>query len=146
MQSLQAISGRFVVRFRRTQSQIKCNVQARTSLLQSGPGHTNTKALYPFIFLKRNTRSTCRISASSSDDSETVLVDIKVDGMMCDSCTSRVQETLEKIENVVSAKPDLDSGVVEVSIACSTQLEAAELLPNLIESVRGLGFEAQPLI
>lgn len=97
--------------------------------------------------MKRNVRSTSRVSASSSsDDSESVLVDIKVDGMMCDSCTSRVQEALEKIENVVSAKPDLDSGVVEVSIACTTHLEAAKLLPTLMESVREVGFEAQPLI
>eukprot|EP00890_Picochlorum_soloecismus_P005653 jgi/Picsp_1/6089/NSC_03443-R1_mercuric reductase len=97
------------------------------------------------MLVEKSIRRAWRVFASS-DDSDSVLVDIKVDGMMCDGCTSRVQEALEKIENVVSAKPDLDTGVVEVSIACATQLEAAELLPTLVESVRGLGFEAQPLI
>ncbi len=42
---------------------------------------------------------------------------LKVEGMMCTHCEAHVKEALEKIDGVVSVKPDHDKKIVEVELS-----------------------------
>jgi copper chaperone CopZ len=61
--------------------------------------------------------------------------------MVCDGCSSRVLEALQKMPGVAV---DLEKGVATVELAAASQLDAFNEIPKLIATVTDLGFEAQP--
>jgi copper chaperone CopZ len=69
---------------------------------------------------------------------------LKVSGMVCDGCSSRVEEALKKAAGVKAAAVDLERGVATVQVEAADQIAAFNALPALIETVSGLGFEAEP--
>lgn len=73
-------------------------------------------------------------------------VDIAVDGMVCDGCTSRVEEGLEKMDIVESAKADLEAKKVTVALTAESFGEAAQQLERVVEAVNDMGFEAKPTL
>ncbi|GFH11089.1 HMA domain-containing protein [Haematococcus lacustris] len=77
----------------------------------------------------------------------TVELEIKVGGMMCDGCTSRVSEALRnacpgKVVNVEVSLPEL----ARVEVRASSQLDAVQMLPTFLQTVEALGFTAEPQI
>jgi len=78
-------------------------------------------------------------SASSGIDLE-----FNVIGMMCDGCTSRVEEELAKKPSVNAVKADLDSGLVTVTVAADDLSTAAGMMEDLVSEINGMGFEATP--
>lgn len=69
---------------------------------------------------------------------------MQVDGMVCDGCTSRVLEALQKCAGVKAVEVDLEKGLATVQVEAATQVDAFNALPGLIQTVTELGFEAQP--
>lgn len=64
--------------------------------------------------------------------------------MVCDGCSSRVLEALQKIPNVTSVDVNLGKGIATIQIEASSQLDAFNWMPHLIEIIKDLGFEAAP--
>eukprot|EP00887_Chlorella_sp_A99_P007442 scaffold2.g7442.t1 len=83
-------------------------------------------------------------SAGGGSTQDVMEVEIKVDGMVCDSCSSRVQETLEKVPGVKKVHVDLEKGLASVEVEAASQVDAFNALPKLVEAVAALGFEACP--
>lgn len=73
-------------------------------------------------------------------------LEIKIGGMMCGGCTSRVEEALQKAPGVVKVQVSLEKAMASVEVKAPSPLEAYAMLPQLVESVRNLGFEAEPHI
>ncbi len=82
--------------------------------------------------------------AASDSDNGMIEVDIAVAGMVCDGCTSRVEEGLEKLDIVESAKADLEANKVTVALTAESFGEAAKQLERVVEAVNDMGFEANP--
>lgn len=81
------------------------------------------------------------ISASASSGID---LEFHVKGMMCESCTSRVEEELEKKDKVDTVKADLDSGVVTVTVNAEDLATAAGMMEDIVNEINGMGFEATP--
>lgn len=72
------------------------------------------------------------------------IIVLQIDGMVCDGCSSRVLEALQKLPGVKNVAVDLDKGVATVELAAASQLDAFNEIPKLIATVIELGFEAEP--
>lgn len=87
----------------------------------------------------------CQGSASDNHSSQDgIQVDISVSGMMCDGCTSRIEEEIGKNDSVVSVQADLESGMVSVTVSVENFGDAAECMKSLIQDINEMGFEAKP--
>ena len=64
--------------------------------------------------------------------------------MVCDGCSSRVLEALQKISGVKSVHVDLEKGLATLEISATSQVDAFNELPKFIDTVKELGFEAEP--
>lgn len=83
--------------------------------------------------------------ASEEPQEDTVEVDLKVSGMVCDGCSGRVADALKDLQGVHSVDVDLESGIATVQATAAGQLDAVtNLLPKLCDTVQSLGFEAEP--
>ena len=71
-------------------------------------------------------------------------LEFKVTGMMCDGCTSRVEEELAKKDNVAGVKADLDNGLVTVTVRASDLSTAAGMMEDIVTEINGMGFQATP--
>lgn len=69
---------------------------------------------------------------------------MQIDGMVCDGCSSRVLEALQKHPGVKIVQVDLEKGVATVELTAASQVDAFNEIPKLIATVTDLGFEAQP--
>ena len=63
---------------------------------------------------------------------------------MCDGCSSRVLEALQKLSGVHSVHVDLEKGIATLEISAASQVDAFNELPRFLSTVQELGFEAQP--
>lgn len=61
---------------------------------------------------------------------------VKVNGMHCNSCVLAVQNSLEDVDGIESAKADLESGNVEIELDSSKVT-----LEDIDEAVQDVGFE-----
>ncbi|KAL4448127.1 hypothetical protein ABPG75_005346 [Micractinium tetrahymenae] len=87
----------------------------------------------------------CSAGGSSGSDGEGVMeVQLKVDGMVCDGCSSRVEETLAKMVGVKKVHVDLDKGLATVALEAASQMDAFAAVQPLAEAIKGLGFDAEP--
>lgn len=66
-------------------------------------------------------------------------IELKVAGMTCGSCVSRVKQTLLRVPGVQSAEVDLALGLARVSVD-----DARTLQPALIEALTASGYPAEP--
>ena len=83
-------------------------------------------------------------AAAAAAADEAMEVQLKVTGMVCDGCSSRVQAVLEKQAGVRAVAVDLASGLCTVSVSAATAFEAMEALGGLCTAVAELGFAAEP--
>jgi copper chaperone CopZ len=81
---------------------------------------------------------------SSTSGSSGIDLEFNVTGMMCDGCTSRVEEELAKKPDVAAVQADLDSGLVTVTVAADDLSTAAGMMEDLVSEINGMGFEATP--
>eukprot|EP00195_Chlamydomonas_chlamydogama_P004863 CAMPEP_0202901366 /NCGR_PEP_ID=MMETSP1392-20130828/14213_1 /ASSEMBLY_ACC=CAM_ASM_000868 /TAXON_ID=225041 /ORGANISM="Chlamydomonas chlamydogama, Strain SAG 11-48b" /LENGTH=154 /DNA_ID=CAMNT_0049587917 /DNA_START=82 /DNA_END=546 /DNA_ORIENTATION=+ len=84
------------------------------------------------------------VFALAEDD--IIEMEIKVEGMVCGGCSSRVEEALKKLKDVNNAKVDLESKLASVEVKAKSQLDALNLMPQLVQTINDLGFEAKPHI
>ena len=88
-------------------------------------------------------------SARASSSPEPVVVELKVEGMMCAGCAENVTKRLmnnTKGVNVAAVDVDLDTKIVKVSIDCESVVDGVTKLPALVESVQeDGGFDAEPM-
>ncbi|MBW8723021.1 MAG: copper ion binding protein, partial [Polaromonas sp.] len=67
-------------------------------------------------------------------------VRLRIVGMTCASCVSRVEKALRQVPGVLSASVNLATETAEVSVAGSTAM-----LPSLIAAVAKAGYEAREI-
>ncbi|KAF5840761.1 hypothetical protein DUNSADRAFT_15619 [Dunaliella salina] len=93
-------------------------------------------------------RKGVQVCATPSPEQETdnVEIGLKVGGMMCEGCTSRVTEALQKCESVARVEVSLEKGSAAVWVQSPSQPEALSLAPKLAEAVKAIGFEAAPQV
>ena len=87
-------------------------------------------------------------SVAASASSEPVVVELKVEGMMCDGCAESVTVKLMKNDKgvkVTAVDVDLATKIVRVSIECESVVDGVAKLPALVETVVEAGFEAEPI-
>ncbi|KAI8467426.1 MAG: hypothetical protein J3K34DRAFT_430619 [Monoraphidium minutum] len=82
----------------------------------------------------------------SEDGGSTVELEIKVEGMMCGGCSSRVTEALKALSKVRSVEVDLDSKLASVEVEAPSLMDAIDMLPGFVQAIKDLGFEAEPHI
>ncbi|KAK9822462.1 hypothetical protein WJX81_004541 [Elliptochloris bilobata] len=72
-------------------------------------------------------------------------VEMKIAGLMCDGCSTRVHDAVKGMEGVESVQVTLSSGLATVQVHAADNMEAAFVqLPRLISAVNALGFQAEP--
>ncbi|KAL4449384.1 hypothetical protein ABPG77_007028 [Micractinium sp. CCAP 211/92] len=86
----------------------------------------------------------CSAGGSSGSDEGWMEVQLKVDGMVCDGCSSRVEEALAKMAGVKKVHVDLDKGLATVALEAASQMDAFAAVQPLAEAIKGLGFDAEP--
>ena len=77
-----------------------------------------------------------------------MVVELKVEGMMCDGCVESVTTKLmnnDKGVKVTAVDVDLATKTVRVSIDCESVVDGVTKLPALVETVVEGGFEAEPI-
>lgn len=67
-------------------------------------------------------------------------VELKIEGMKCAGCTSRVEKALQKLEFVQSVKVSLDEGKAWIDMKGSQEGGGTA---ELVKAVVDLGFEAK---
>ncbi|KAF8069491.1 hypothetical protein HT031_001607 [Scenedesmus sp. PABB004] len=83
---------------------------------------------------------------SSMAESNLVELDIKIKGMKCGGCSSRVEDALKAMAHVKAVQVDLESKLATVEVEAESLLDAMNMLPSFVETVKELGFEAEPHI
>lgn len=68
------------------------------------------------------------------------LIELKVAGMTCGSCVSRVKQTLLALPGVHDAQVDLAQGIARVNVE-----DAGASQPALIQAVTAAGYPAGPI-
>lgn len=68
------------------------------------------------------------------------LIELKVAGMTCGGCVSRVKQTLLALPGVHSAEVDLAQGTAKISVD-----DARASQPALIQAVTAAGYSAGPI-
>lgn len=73
-------------------------------------------------------------------------IDIKIGGMMCDGCVSRVSDVLAKVPGVIKASVSLKEELATVEVRANDMIMALQYTPQLVSAVEGIGFEATPTV
>mmetsp|Transcript_7343 Transcript_7343/g.18953 ORF Transcript_7343/g.18953 Transcript_7343/m.18953 type:complete len:154 (+) Transcript_7343:519-980(+) len=68
-------------------------------------------------------------------------VELMIDGMMCEGCTSRVTEALQALPEVEAVEVTLEPGAATVELAEGSSKEA--VAEKLVKTVAELGFETK---
>ncbi|PSC68046.1 ABC transporter G family member 28-like [Micractinium conductrix] len=89
----------------------------------------------------RGAAAVCAAGGAGASDG-VVEVQLRVDGMVCDGCSSRVEETLAKMAGVKKVHVDLEKGLATIEVEAGSQTDALAAAEPLAEAVKGLGFEA----
>jgi copper chaperone CopZ len=87
-----------------------------------------------------------RANATDSMESSTVELEIKVEGMKCGGCSSKVEKALQALDHVKGVQVDLDSKLATVEVEADSLIDAMNMLPGFVTTVKELGFEAEPHI
>lgn len=105
---------------------------------------TNRKQQAPSL----HSRLLCAAEATETEceEEETVELEIKVDGMMCGGCSTRVEEALKKVEHVKAVEVSLDTKLACVEVEAISLIDAMNMLPAMVDTIKELGFEAEPHI
>jgi copper chaperone CopZ len=82
----------------------------------------------------------------ATPEADLVEVELKIEGLMCESCDSRVQSALTGMEGVMDARVSHESGIATIQVDAANLLDAWNLLPKLVEAVDALGFKAEPYL
>lgn len=51
---------------------------------------------------------------------------------------------MQKIEKVILAEVNLDSGIACVEVEGETQMAVLDLVPSMLEALKKIGFQAEP--
>lgn len=97
----------------------------------------------PLQMVPTATWSSMSVVCSANAD-DCLELQIKIDGMVCDGCSSRVQEALEKTQGVKAVDVNLEKGLATLQLDAPTQMDAFNSFPKLIDIIKDLGFDAEP--
>lgn len=61
--------------------------------------------------------------------------------MVCDGCSSRVEEALKAVPGVQAVEVTLDPGVANVTVSAAAEPDAKQALAKLTKIIADLGFE-----
>lgn len=79
-------------------------------------------------------------------DAQTVELEVKVEGMKCGGCSSRVEAALKAMDHVKGVQVDLDTKLATVEVEAPNLIDAMNMLPEFVKTIKELGFEAEPHI
>ncbi|DBA71425.1 TPA: hypothetical protein ACH3X2_011224 [Trebouxia sp. C0005] len=88
----------------------------------------------------------CRSTALDTAEAEADLMELelKVEGMTCDGCSSRVADALKAMSGVDKVTVNLSTGIATVEVFASDPMDAAfNKMPPMVERISQLGFKAQ---
>lgn len=97
----------------------------------------------------QQTRHICRGGdgdVTDEDVDDTIELEIKVEGMTCGGCSSRVADALTGQVNVKAVHVDLESKMASVEVEAPSLIDALNMLPGFVKTIEELGFEAEPHI
>lgn len=80
----------------------------------------------------------------SISEDECIEVELKIEGMVCGGCSGRVEEVIQKMDNVRKVTVNLETKLAQIEVKADSQMDALSVMPKLIQAVNDLGFEAQP--
>eukprot|EP00879_Flechtneria_rotunda_P008619 GHRR01009032.1.p1 GENE.GHRR01009032.1~~GHRR01009032.1.p1 ORF type:complete len:182 (+),score=40.98 GHRR01009032.1:244-789(+) len=84
--------------------------------------------------------------ASANTEENLVELEVKVEGMVCGGCSSRVEEALKGMHHVKAVQVDLESKLATVQVEARSLIDAMNMLPKFVDTIKELGFEAEPHI
>ncbi|KAF6265290.1 hypothetical protein COO60DRAFT_1479739 [Scenedesmus sp. NREL 46B-D3] len=84
--------------------------------------------------------------ATESMESTSVELEVKIEGMKCGGCSSRVEEALQALDHVKAVQVDLESKLATVEVEADNYIDAMNMLPTFVTTIKDLGFEAEPHI
>lgn len=73
-------------------------------------------------------------------------LEIRVQGMTGGGCSNRVMDALRGQSKVKAVQVDLGSKLASVEVEARSIMDAVDLLPGFVRTIRELGFEAEPHI
>ncbi|KAL3148010.1 hypothetical protein ABBQ38_014304 [Trebouxia sp. C0009 RCD-2024] len=74
---------------------------------------------------------------------EIMELELKVDGMTCSACSSRVTEALKEMNGVDKVDVNLETGIATIEVHANDPIEAFNSMPRLVDKIGQLGFKAQ---
>jgi copper chaperone CopZ len=90
--------------------------------------------------------STPRWVVACAAESSTVELEVKVEGMKCGGCSSRVENVLKAMDHVKGVQVDLETKLATVEVEAPNLIDAMNMLPTFVQAIKDLGFEAEPHI
>ncbi|WIA10107.1 hypothetical protein OEZ85_010314 [Tetradesmus obliquus] len=84
--------------------------------------------------------------ATDSMEGMSVELEVKIEGMKCGGCSSRVEEALKAMDHVKAVAVDLESKLATVEVEADNYIDAMNMLPIFVTTINELGFEAEPHI
>eukprot|EP00878_Enallax_costatus_P021879 GHUV01023189.1.p1 GENE.GHUV01023189.1~~GHUV01023189.1.p1 ORF type:complete len:157 (+),score=24.89 GHUV01023189.1:116-586(+) len=75
-------------------------------------------------------------NATDSMEGNTVEVELKVEGMKCGGCSSRVEKALKAMDHVKAVQVDLDSKLATVEVEAESLIDAMNMLPEFVTTVK----------
>lgn len=77
-------------------------------------------------------------------EADVMELELKVEGMVCEGCTSRVENALKAMDGVDKVKINLATGIATVEVHANDPMDAAfNKMPPMVEKITQLGFKAQ---
>lgn len=99
----------------------------------------NTKQILP----SQNTLCQSTAVDTAEAEAEVMELELKVEGMTCNECSSRVTEALKAMNGVDKVDVDLATGIATIEVHANDPIEAFNSMPRLVDKIRQLGFKAQ---
>mmetsp|Transcript_6806 Transcript_6806/g.16979 ORF Transcript_6806/g.16979 Transcript_6806/m.16979 type:complete len:155 (-) Transcript_6806:348-812(-) len=123
---------------------VHCSISSQQAML--APSHPTPSSSRVASIPSQRGQVQCFSASKTPEADDVVELEIKVAGMMCEGCTSRVQEALQKAAPQSKVTVSLEKAMASVEVKAPSQLDALNQLPKLVETVKALGFEAEPHI
>lgn len=76
-------------------------------------------------------------------EAEVMELELKVEGMTCNACSSRVTEALKEMNGVDKVDVNLETGIATIEVHANDPIEAFNSMPRLVDKIGQLGFKAQ---
>jgi copper chaperone CopZ len=75
-----------------------------------------------------------------------VELEVKIEGMKCGGCSSRVEEALSGMAGVAGVRVDLDAKLATVDVHAPSLLDAMNMLPQFVDAIKVIWLCSHPML